>query len=618
MTPLSNLQKEELQTKAQANLKNTINQATNQISILQDRITRKEMSAKEISSEIHSGGYEGIEQDFSNWNNLLDESEATKTMITKFNNIKNSPYFTLIEYIDDKSIHKSIYVGKFDWREANIFSWVSPISQLRFSPIGIASYTTPAGEKRMVRILTKQHYLINNGELIFMTHESEDTGNQVILQKYMPSRSGFYLPEIVSKLDKLQDEIIRSTAYGTKLIAGPAGSGKTTLALHRIAYLLLNPEYQDHFQSENMIVFVSDDRAINYFGQLLPELGIQNVKLTTFQDWALSIVNTRFRNPQQPRFELVKQHLAIEVISQMENLPLSPETILNEVYRLKFIAVKKLYIGESNSDVVHQTLRELYFKQSEIQSSPIIQLFTAYLNWQQSTHTLDVADLTFLLTNTRLPLKTYVHVVVDEVQNLYLPQLKIISNLVDPKYNSISLVGDIKQHTFPFSIHAWEEIDFLSPQKFELEHTYRSPKEITSFLKQLGYDIEIGRVDLQGGEVSRLNYTHSDDLLLQIQKIIRENANSQIGILAKEIDQLDGIEHLGYTHDNVHVSTIRQAQGLEFGVVIMIDADELLHPKDKYKYLGDASSEYTYYDKQLFYVGATRSQQKLFIFDKDK
>src|SRR5690606_23509827 len=96
------------------------------------------------------------------------------------------------------------------------------------------------------------------------------------------------LRDIVSTIQAEQDEIIRAPKNTAMVIQGAAGSGKTTVALHRLAYLLYR--YQEQMRAERMIIFAPNAMFLDYISGVLPELGVGNVKQTTFADWAQELV----------------------------------------------------------------------------------------------------------------------------------------------------------------------------------------------------------------------------------------------------------------------------------------------------------------------------------------
>lgn len=136
--------------------------------------------------------------------------------------------------------------------------------------------------------------MIVDGKIIFQSSESDSYERTLVYQEYLSNRKAtFVLPEIVELMEKAQDKVIRADYKNPFLISGPAGSGKTTLALHRVAYLAQSPETSELFTGDTVIVFVQDQSTKSYFSHLLPELGIKNVMITTLYEWEISILNLK-------------------------------------------------------------------------------------------------------------------------------------------------------------------------------------------------------------------------------------------------------------------------------------------------------------------------------------
>lgn len=206
--------------------------------------------------------------------------------------IYKSPYFVRcdVEFEDEKGI-QTFYFGRFAFREDAIFSWVAPAASIRFESPGKFSYMLPNGNKRTGVLVRKDQYMIIDRQIFFLSSEALDYKRELVYQKHFTEQKpGFILPEIVEQMEKAQDTIIRSHYFGSFLVSGAAGSGKTTLALHRVAYLVQSPETEKMFNPSSIIVFVQDVSTKKYFSSLLPELGIYRVKITTFDEWAMRIL----------------------------------------------------------------------------------------------------------------------------------------------------------------------------------------------------------------------------------------------------------------------------------------------------------------------------------------
>jgi len=207
-----------------------------------------------------------------------------------------SPYFTRCEF-EINGENKIMYFAKFSFSDEKIYSWITPAATLRFENPGTASYTRPDGQIQSGILHSKDQCMIVDGRLIFLSTESTTNPRELIYQEnFTRQKSGFILPEVVEQMEKAQDQIVRAPYRGPFLISGPAGSGKTTMALHRVAYLMQSPETAELFTPEAILVLVQDTSTKEYFSHLLPELGIRGVGIITFSEWALSILNLKNRH----------------------------------------------------------------------------------------------------------------------------------------------------------------------------------------------------------------------------------------------------------------------------------------------------------------------------------
>jgi DNA helicase IV len=205
--------------------------------------------------------------------------------------LESSPYFMKCDIINEEGKHKTYFFGKHEFTENSIYSWIAPIAAIRFENPGVTSFKLPTGEIKPVTIKQKEQYMIVDGKILFFAIESQNNPRELIYQEHFTKqKSEFALPEIVAQMEKAQDQVIRASHKGSLVIGGPAGSGKTTLALHRVAYLTQAPETSEFYPTKSIIVFVQDIGTKNYFSTLLPGLGIHDIQITTFSEWAFSIL----------------------------------------------------------------------------------------------------------------------------------------------------------------------------------------------------------------------------------------------------------------------------------------------------------------------------------------
>ena len=211
---------------------------------------------------------------------------------TEINNLKSilaNPYFGMFQFKDNNNETTDIYLGKKAILDENAsviaYDWRSPVCSMYYDyNIGKAEYIGTNGVKNFGEILKKRQIIIKNGEL--QDVEEQDTlSNDSILLKYLTENSDARLKSIIATIQREQNRIIRSPLKSDYIIQGAAGSGKTTVALHRIAYLLYN-EAKNINESDFMIIG-PNKYFLNYVSDLLPDLDIKNVSQFTFNEIAL-------------------------------------------------------------------------------------------------------------------------------------------------------------------------------------------------------------------------------------------------------------------------------------------------------------------------------------------
>lgn len=210
---------------------------------------------------------------------------------------QGSPYFGRVDFKENfQEEIEPIYIGKFGIYDAKqgdmlVLDWRSPMANIYYSGIDEdVSYKAPKGRIEG-KMLLKRRYVIEQGELSEIHDEkslqqnladSIVQGSEFLIESLNKSTSG-RLKEIVATIQEEQNQIIRSESFLPLIVQGVAGSGKTTIALHRMAYLIYNQ------QNPNLkyMVVAPNQLFLNYIAEILPDLGVNNVVQTTFEDWAI-------------------------------------------------------------------------------------------------------------------------------------------------------------------------------------------------------------------------------------------------------------------------------------------------------------------------------------------
>ncbi len=521
--------------------------------------------------------------------------------LDELNTLYGSPYFIKCKIkFEDSSKIEDAYFSKFEFVDNSIYSWVTPIASIRFENVGNVSYRLPDGKMRNVELLSKDQLMIVDGEIIFQTSESLEYPRELIYQKHFSDRKkGFILPEIVAQMEKAQDQVIRAHYKGPFVISGPAGSGKTTLAFHRVAYLVQSPDTTDKYPSESILILVQDKSAVDYFSHLLPELGIHNVKITSFNNWIMEILGIK-------NMEFLSDYSEIEI-----------DNTSYEQEKLNLLRNKK--VPEYKKSIL-QSLDIFYSKNLSSDNY-------SYFKKQKSKNFLDRFDLILLLNsylkkyeNIRIKGKKikllYSMVLVDEFQN-YLPeQLKVIKNMISEDTASIIYVGDMKQQVNIGTLKKWDQIDenIADDRNIVLSKVYRNTKQILTYIKSLGFSVDIPEGLKVGPEVKEEIFTNSDDQITYVRKVIEENEGFTIGIIAKHSYDLKKFLHLGLERENVHLVNMVKSQSLEFDIVIIVDTDKYLEGRENNEIISsDLFDEKSTIQKDLLYIALTRAMRELHV-----
>ncbi|MFR5070797.1 MAG: hypothetical protein ACLTDS_00890 [Bianqueaceae bacterium] len=234
--------------------------------------------------------------------------------------VRQAPYFARIDFREDKKQEtERFYLGKTSIIEEEdqkllVVDWRAPVANLYYEGrIGENHYKAPQGEITG-ELSRKRQYVISSGALAGISDVDIVTDDE-LLNACLEANATNRLKEIVGTIQGEQNQIIRSDLWKTLIVQGSAGAGKTTVALHRIAYLLY--AYAGTIAGDNFMILGPNQFFLNYISAVLPDLGVGEVKQSTFEDFARAILgkNSKFRistincgyfcaqNPNRKRFD---------------------------------------------------------------------------------------------------------------------------------------------------------------------------------------------------------------------------------------------------------------------------------------------------------------------------
>ncbi len=243
--------------------------------------------------------------------NMLTNSNLlrrTAEELRKLKRIQPKPYFARIDFKRaGKDNEEVLYFGKaslFDkeTQKPIIVDWRSQIANLYYDGrLGEVSYEAEGGEYQGFLSLKRQ-YVIEEGELIDI-RDIDLTTTDELLQKSLSESSSNRLSEIVATIQEEQNEIIRADLNKPIIVQGAAGSGKTTIALHRISYFIYT--YADQFSPDQLMILAPNRLFIDYISEVLPELGVESILQTTFLDYVSKCIGKRMKL-KHPEEKLIK------------------------------------------------------------------------------------------------------------------------------------------------------------------------------------------------------------------------------------------------------------------------------------------------------------------------
>lgn len=277
--------------------------------ILHDEVLKYLDRRKVVTKQILESRQKYIEEYKDDEDQIIDyfdhenyvKEEAYKTIdkrLMEFTKLKESPYFGKVTFKEEDSLPEDIYIGRYgltleDAYEPLIVDWRAPIASLFYKgTVGPSSYNPPSGEIE-ADILSRKQLIIKKGELKGVFDSALDVKDE-ILQMVLTSNSSEKLKDIVMTIQKEQDEIIREDRNKIVVVNGVAGSGKTTIALHRVSYLLYN--FRKQF-GDKVLIFGPNDIFMDYIAQVLPTLGESGgINQTTFENFAKKELNLENAN----------------------------------------------------------------------------------------------------------------------------------------------------------------------------------------------------------------------------------------------------------------------------------------------------------------------------------
>lgn len=602
-------------------------------------------------------------------NQIVSSGEITVDSLNRIKHLADSPYFGRIDFCeDDEEDVNKIYIGRYTFKDDNhvfwVYDWRSPIAGMYYEyEIGSAFYDSPNG-RIYGEITKKRQYKIKKGVLEYALESSMNI-NDEILQRELSVTSEKKMKNIISTIQKEQNRIIRNEHIGTSVIQGVAGSGKTSIALHRVAFLLY--KYKGAIKAENIVILSPNKVFANYISDVLPELGEQPIVQLGIEEIAKEILteDTPFREGIENKNEIIRDIDLIkrdEFKSTMKFLKLL-DTYLAYAdvayfeakdycygkYSIDKEFIQKNFINRKNKSV-KERLQELseeisarikemdviehmgpspktVFKRIQLMykfSNPtqLYEDFYSYIHHPEMVkmHSLENTDI-FPFIYIKIYFEgiecdnTTQHLVIDEMQD-YTPIQYAVINKIYPCHKTI--LGDLGQNINPFSTITIDDFRLLYPgmQYFELLKSYRSSYEIIQFAKTLNKWQKIEPIPRHGEKVKILECDNKEKQNFHIMYEIEKFHNStlaSLGIICK--DQIQAEEFYKtvsskYAANWLNSDSTQYSEGITISTIMMakgLEFDQVIVPDvDNVNYCSE-------YDRNLLYISCTRAMHALII-----
>lgn len=587
------------------------------------------------------------------------------------------PYFGRIDFLEKKENSKVMptYIGIHTFydpesRATLIHDWRAPVSSMFYDhELGEAGYRSPSGEIKG-EISLKRQYRIRGGKMEFMI-ESALTVHDDILQKELSSNVDDKMKNIVATIQREQNQIIRNEDIRTLIIQGVAGSGKTSIALHRIAYLLYT--FRNSISSKDILIISPNKVFSDYISNVLPELGEETVPETSMEQILsgvlehkykyqtyFGLVNELLEKPSSSLIDRIAYKASFGFISELDKFILHIENTYfkaADVKLTKYITIPAPFIEEqylrfnrypirrrfdAMADYMLDMLKIQYaftvttagrnLLKKEIRlmfaGNNDIQVYKDFFKWTNNPgmfkmrkgHTLEYSDLAPLAYlhlalegNGNQPFRVK-HLLIDEMQDYSPIQYKVIQKLFPCRK---TVLGDAGQSVNPYGSSTAETIQksLTASEIMKLCKSYRSTFEITDFAQKIHPNAELEPVARHGEKPQILQFGSAVEELSGIMGLIstyRKSGYKSLGIICKTEQQAREMADVlkSYANDISFLSS----QSSAFVQGIVITSAHMAKGLEFDEVIIPQTDERNYrseIDKSMLYVAVTRAMHRL-------
>lgn len=590
----------------------------------------------------------------------------------KLYRIQNNPYFGSIIFQEDDNKDEEIYIGITHLEEDDkhlIHDWRSPICSLFYDyEVGPCTFKAPKGNISG-NLKRKRQYKIKNGNLLHVFDNNIQVDDE-LLQEVLASESTEKMKNIVNTIQQEQNAIIRNTTHKNLIVQGIAGSGKTSVALHRIVFLLYKIE---NLRSDQVLIFSPNKIFTEYISNVLPELGEDNTMQTTFHEFMQNTITefktvesfsnfiSRYYQYKEKNTDLITYKQSDSILEDIKLYveDLTKQMIFHEeisdhiLYNYSKKELNYLFHKRYNHFPLLKRIEEMSIKLSEVNfngkhhkaksfqkqifdslhfKKDIKQIYINFFKSPFAKFNMSDNEIKQFIKNKEISYEDaclFVYfksllegfdyntrikqVVIDEAQDYSLLQIKILSQIF--KNSGFTILGDINQTINPYYKYdnLNKMIKVLNGESLylELNKTYRSTKEIIEYTNKILGLNHVSAIRNENDIPVRTKYMNSSiDILKQEIEILRKKHKS-VAIITKDIDDAIYLkEKLSY-QDLVLLTGEEEVFAKTFLVIPSYIAKGLEF--DAVIIYENLSKPYLEKEQNLYYVACTRAQHELVV-----
>ncbi|MCA1757277.1 MAG: AAA family ATPase [Bacteroidales bacterium] len=600
--------------------------------------------------------------------------EAAVEKKKRLQKLISSPWFGRLDFREEKEkVPSPVYIGVHAWydeerKENIIYDWRSPVSTMFYDfELGTAGYKAPKGYVEG-EITVKRQYRIRNGQMEYMLESSLNIHDD-ILQQELSKASDDRMKHIVATIQRNQNAIIRDETSPVLIIQGVAGSGKTSIALHRVAFLLYR--FRDTIASKDILILSPNKVFADYISGVLPELGEEKIPEKGMEELARELIDNKYRFQtffdqvnllHEKNDEGLRERIRFKAnseftgrlnqyITHIENNYFNAETLVVKRYPVpatyveeKFRTLHRIPLFERFNEIVNHIERDLQFynnytisakERNDLRRSVknmfritnLRNLYIDFFKWMEKEEMFryargsvwEYSDL-FPLIYLRLrmegikPFDNVKHLLVDEMQDYTAVQYAVLARLFPCRKTILGDAGQIVNESASSDSEAIAAI-FPGASCMKLTKSYRSTSEIARFAQKIRPDSEMEVVDRHGEKPSVRGFKTRDEEFKAIRDTIdsfKESGFNSLGIVCKTRKQADHMHKSikEYYPKAVHLSD--QSNAFSNGIVVTsvhmakgLEFDHVIVP-------GTDSRNYSNEEERgLLYIACTRAMHRL-------